>query len=1248
MTVKKHHWYWTVLVFLSISTVSLAQNPHDVRQLEPGKPIERELAGGDFHVYAVQLSPGQLLSGVVDQRGIDLVVTLYGPDSKEVRKLDSPNGANGPEAIAFVAKTAGMHQIEIRSLEAKAPAGRYEVKIHALREATPDERKADNLQIFAATLAAVNTENEGIALLASQPEMVTAELWQELNRLGGGQNGERAMITFRIALRIAEQSGHKVGSVTSLHNIGVTYRRRGDFKSAVEAYQKSSSLAQEIGEKRILANTMLDMGQISEMQNNYPASLEYRQKALSLGEELGNKGLVAAALSQIGWVNFLRGNHRQALEYYEKSLPLREALGNKVDIAQTLNQMSLAYRLQGDFVKAMDHAQRALTLSEPSGNNGLTADILISIGLVYGAEGNLSKALESFNRSLTFAEASGQKGVIANALEKIANVNHSRGNLAPAIDYYQRALKLNEESGNKRQIVFTSNAVAWVYRSQGNYAQAMAQYRKSLKLSEEIGNKFTIAGSMTGIGIISFDQGDTSLALEYFQKSLQLMESVGNSGGVRTALNNIGEVYRAQVDYKRALEFYHRSLSLSEKVGDKGGITETLNNIGETHLAQANYSEALEYFQKSLTISEERGDKLFMPGPLSGMGSVYAAQGNYQKALELFERAALLAAITGNRNQLWNAHSAAGRAYWRLNRPADARRALEEAISIVDSIRTNIAGREARATYFATAQKPYELYVEVLMQMHKQNSSEGNDAVALQMNERSRARSLLEALKEAHADIREGVDTSLLKRERTLQEQLSARAEQQMRLLSGKHSDEQANEFQREIKRLTSEYQEVEAQIRLASPRYAALTQPTPLTLREIQNEILDAETALLEYALGEEHSYLWVVTRNSIKSFELPNRAELETRVRRVVELLNDGKRWSTDSQINSEYQDEATILSRILIPSALLAQLKQKRLLVVGDGALQYLPFGALPNLKSQGSRSQSTNPRPLVADYEIVTLPSASTLAVLRRENVNRRLTSKSVAVIADPVFEETDERVTTSRSVGATEPQNKGDETVGTSRALLQRAVEFETKTEGGAAVRESLQIRRLPFTRFEAENILVNVPLQQSLKATDFRANRETATSAELSKYRFVHFATHAILNSEHPELSGIVLSLVNEQGKPVDGFLRLHDIYNLNLPADLVVLSACQTGLGREIRGEGLVGLTRGFMYAGAPRVVASLWKVDDAATAELMKRFYAAMLKDNLRPAAALRRAKVEMWKQKRWQAPYYWAAFELQGEWR
>jgi CHAT domain-containing protein len=273
-------------------------------------------------------------------------------------------------------------------------------------------------------------------------------------------------------------------------------------------------------------------------------------------------------------------------------------------------------------------------------------------------------------------------------------------------------------------------------------------------------------------------------------------------------------------------------------------------------------------------------------------------------------------------------------------------------------------------------------------------------------------------------------------------------------------------------------------------------------------------------------------------------------------------------------------------------------------------------------------------------------------LRQESQGRKLAPKTVAVLADPVFDERDIRIrrtasekklrgNTSALVASTNASNKSDPE---STREIDRAA-----SEAGLMGDDAKpRIRRLPFSRHEAEMILANVPASSAMLALDFKASRETATNPVLGQYRIVHFATHGLLNAKHPELSGIVLSLVNKDGSVSDGFLRLHDVYNLELPAELIVLSACQTALGKPVGGEGLVGLVRGFMYAGSKRVVASLWKVDDEATAELMKIFYRGMLKEGLRPAAALREAKVEMSRTKRWRSPYYWAAFELQGEWR
>jgi CHAT domain-containing protein len=327
--------------------------------------------------------------------------------------------------------------------------------------------------------------------------------------------------------------------------------------------------------------------------------------------------------------------------------------------------------------------------------------------------------------------------------------------------------------------------------------------------------------------------------------------------------------------------------------------------------------------------------------------------------------------------------------------------------------------------------------------------------------------------------------------------------------------------------------------------------------------------------------------------------------------------------------------------------SQLGRKRLAIVADGALQYISFAALPAPSSGNDegRISRAEPQPLFVEHEIVSLPSASTLATLRRETAGRKPAVKSLAVLADPVFADDDTRV--RRNVGKAGAKEKtrsanSDETDIVSLQMSRSGRETGVIGAEGA-------FGRLLSTRREATAILTLVPERDRMQALDFEASRTTALRPELGEYRIVHFATHGMLNNIHPELSGIVLSLVDKEGKPQDGFLRLQDIYNLKLSAELVVLSACQTGLGKEIKGEGLIGLTRGFMYAGAPRVVASLWKVDDRATSELMKRFYQGLLgPEALRPAAALRQAQLSIWKEKQWRAPYYWAAFVLQGEWK
>ncbi len=571
---------------------------------------------------------------------------------------------------------------------------------------------------------------------------------------------------------------------------------------------------------------------------------------------------------------------------------------------------------------------------------------------------------------------------------------------------------------------------------------------------------------------------------------------------------------------------------------------------------------------------------------------------------------------------------------------------MEAALEIIESLRSKGANQQLRASYLSATQEYYDLYIQALMKLDQLHPAEGHAATALQASERARARGLLEMLLEASFDLRRRVDPAMLERERQVRQRINDKAFRRRQLLTAKRN-EQAASLTSEIEVLTAELQGVQAQIRERHPQYAALTQPAPLSLTEIQQQVLDPDTLLLEYSLIDTQSYLWVVSSNALTSFVLPKRAEIEAAARRVYELLTarnqtpegetNAERRKRIAQADAQFPEAAAQLSQMLLgPAASL--LGRKRLLIVADGPLQFIPFGALPDL-TVGNQTTSSY-QPLIVAHEIVSLPSASTLAVLRRELGNRQPAPRTVAVLADPIFKETDERVMMARNaLGSKKAATSADSAARQALRDVRRAAEDLGEDE----------FQRLIYTRWEADTISSLAPSGQAFKALDFKASRATALSPDLGQYRIVHFASHSIVNNTHPELSGIVLSLVDKRGRLQDGFLRAHEIYNLKLPAELIVLSACRTGIGKQIRGEGLIRLTRGFMYAGARRVGVNLWSVEDRASAELMVKFYRQMLGPRqMSAAAALRAAQAEMWRNKRWSQPYYWAAFVLLGEWK
>ncbi|MEG3917858.1 CHAT domain-containing protein [Microcoleus sp. T3_A4] len=847
----------------------------------------------------------------------------------------------------------------------------------------------------------------------------------------------------------------------------------------------------------------------------------------------------------------------------------KQRLNQKTDEAERLLQEAkrlLAQETAASYQEALQKFDAARSLYQMLRNRDKEAETLNIMGLISNRLGERQQALNYYKQALSGSQTVGDRQMQALILNNIGAFYYALGEKQQAIDYYNQVLSLIREMGDRPEASINLS----------NISNLPANSDTSL------GDRTAEATTLNNIGLAYNDLGEKQKAKEYLNQALPLFRAMGDRTKEATILNNIGLVYYDLGEKQTALDYYKQALDLRQKAGDRRGEANSLNNVGNTYSELGKLEKAEEYFNQALPLFRTVGDR---PGEALTL---------YNRAILKGDRGNLIAALTD----------------------------LETSIKIIENLRTKITNHELRISYFATVQHYYQLYIELLMELHKTNPNSGYDRKALEASESSRARSLLELLQEANADIRQGVAPELLQQERNLQQQLDALETRRIETLSRpNHTPAEKVELDQKRQTLLGQYQDIQAQIRSTSPRYATLTQPQPLTLAQIQQQILDDNTILLQYSLGKHRSYLWAVTKTSITSYELPKQVDIEKAARNFRNAVTNPRYRNIPDRVA---EANNTLSQIILQPVA--AQLGQKRLLIVGDGILNYLPFSALSLPETPG---KNRNP-PLIVDHEIVLLPSASTLGILRKNYNDRQPPTRTLAMLADPVFSGDDERLRTPSN--SANPQAIESVNLGLSRSRGDNNVQFD----------------RLKFTRQEAQIIQALVPANSRTQSLDFAASRAAATSQNLSQYKIIHFATHGLANSTNPELSGIILSLIDEKGNPLNGFLRLTDIFNLKLAADLVVLSACQTGLGQNIQGEGMVGLTRGFMYAGAKRVVVSLWNVDDEGTANLMSSFYQGMLQKGLTPAAALRAAQLEMLKQEEWRSPYYWAAFTLQGEWR
>jgi CHAT domain-containing protein/Tfp pilus assembly protein PilF len=1144
--------------------------PQDVPILKLNQPLTGKLKGGESHTYKLHLEARMFARVVVTRQGVDVFMRAFDDQKKRLTQAGDNFGRVGPLVLGFVAETAGDYFVEINARPIEI-GGTYEVECVESRAATNTDRTR---------IVAANHIGEG------------NRLWAEAN----AQSQRAALAQYDRARTVYTQINDKAGQAMALQRIGRVYEARSDYKGAMENYSSALALWREVKNRQGEAYTTNGIGGMHFYLGNLDLALPYFEQAGEISRELGNKEGEGLSYNEIANVYRQKGDIAGALKYYQKALDLYREVGTTNLMGYLLSNMGVAYRDLGDMKRAADYQNQALAIWRELNLRHGIAVAFINLGDIHEQLGETRRALSFYQQALPLCLDVGDQNCLGRTYRRLASVYDSLGETQTALDNYAKCATVYRQTERPVELVRMLNSEGVLYSLLGDKKRALVLQSEALAVSRKAQSRQDEAASLSNLAELFEDEGDAKKARDYYQQALTINREIKNRLGEAANLNRLGLLAHSGGDSREAIKLFEQALAMNAEIGARFNGALALNNLGVVHDRSGEAKVALDHFTKALAVFRQIENK-------SG------------EAMMLYRVAVVQK---------------------KLGQTEEARRNITAALEIVETIRGKIASTDLRSSYFSTVQEYYDLYIELLMREHQGRPNANLNFTALQVSEQARARSLLDLLQEAKADVRQSVDRTLLVREKELLELINGKAAQQTLAFSDPKKAELAKSLGDEIVRLSDEYETLQMRIRRSNPRYTDLAQAAPLTLPGLQKS-LDPQTLLLEYKLGNERSYLWLVSQAGLESFELPPRAEIEGLCRQFYDSLTERNRLvkgETAAQKQTRIQTADRKLQTVsehlnqMLLGPVAKSAGDKRLVIVADGALQYVPFAVLVRAGSNAVNASTAN--------EIISLPSISVLSQLRRDHVAGQspatVPTKAVAVFADPVFEPDDPRLPLASRKKVTRES---------SSALAQSQSNFDFGPNGQG-------LPRLFASREEAKAILALAPSGSSYGALDFEANRERAIGPELRQYRVVHFATHGLLNTSRPQLSGVVLSLYDEKGKERDGFLRLNQIYNLRLSSELVVLSACSTALGKEVKGEGLIGLTRGFMYAGAPRVIASLWKVDDEATGELMKLFYRNLFQRQMTAARALRTAQLEMQQQERWRSPYYWGAFVLQGEWR
>jgi CHAT domain-containing protein/Tfp pilus assembly protein PilF len=1092
--------------------------------------------------------------------------------------------------------------IDVKSGKPMEGFGKMNRTIHLIKESGEWKiwQNLSSEEVLATKLVEAKTEAERKQLLEADKELVTVVLVRTLLVQGAliyaQPRNSQTLAIYGLAGEIANQLDDKKSTIIALRRIGNVYYSQSNYTQALDYYQKSLKIAEEIDDKDGISSALNNIGNTYQMESNYPQALEYQQRGLKIREEIGDKKRISTSLNNIGSIYRLQSNYPQALEYHQKSLKIAEEIGDKDGITGALNNIGSIYRLQSNYPQALEYHQKSLKIAEEIGNKNEICSVLNNIGNIHLFQGTYAQALDYYQRGLKIAEEIGNKNVIGSTLNNIGNIYRFESNYPQALEYHQKSLKIAEEIGNKNEMSSALNNIGNIHLFQGTYTQALDYYQRTLKIKEEIGDKTGIGNVLNNIGNLYYLQDNYTQALDYYQRTLKIKEEVGEKLGISDALHNIGTIRYLQNDYPQALEYHQRSLKIMEEIGNKLGISNALNNVGTIRYLQNDYAQALEYHQRSLKIKEEISDKTGISKTLNNIGAVYQSQGFFQHAIEVAKRAANIAEQVGSRNYFVDAHTLAGNSYQALNQPEQAKKAFTKAISEIEETRNQIVGGEQQQQqFFAGKLSPYYGMVSLLI-------GQNNTTDAFAFAERAKARALLDVLQTGKLNITRAMSPAEKQQEQQFNSQIVLLNTQIYKeKLNPQQDQARLNDLNAKLQKARLEMEAFQTSLYAAHPELKIQRgQAQTITLSEAAAIIPDAKTALLEFVVSADQTYLFALSKSASQSTPDLNVYKIDIKQKELAKLCSEFRQHLGNRHIS--YQNIAMKLYDLLL-KPVRAQLPGKsNLIIIPDGVLWELPFQALQPVRNHF----------LIEDYAISYAPSLTVLQKMIKTRKRNTTPATTLLAVGNPII---------------------GAETSARLKATL-------------------MDDQLLPLPEAERQvKLLQKLYTPSRSKVYIGQAAGEAKVKAEAGNSRILHLATHGILNDASPMYSQIVLAY-NEADTNEDGLLEAWEIMNLELNADLVVLSACDTARGKLGAGEGMIGLSWALFVAGSPATVVSQWKVESASTTELMVAFHknlqTATGKQRLKmtKAEAMRRAALKLLKTPNYRHPFYWAAFVVIGD--